>query len=91
MEHFFATCPRGLEDQLAGELTAAGATHTQAVAGGVGFAGDWEACYRANLWSRIATRILLARRPRPKREEDIPAGDVSWHERFACPSRCVHT
>ena len=29
-----------------------------AVPGGVAFAGGWEACYRANLWSRIASRIL---------------------------------
>ena len=29
-----------------------------AVAGGVAFSGSWEACYRANLWSRIASRIL---------------------------------
>ena len=37
MEHFFATCPRGLEGQLAEELTAAGARRTGAVPGGVGF------------------------------------------------------
>ena len=29
-----------------------------AVPGGVAFAGGWEACYRANLWSRLASRIL---------------------------------
>lgn len=26
--------------------------------GGVAFAGSWEVCYRANLWSRVASRIL---------------------------------
>ena len=26
--------------------------------GGVAFSGPWEACYRANLWSRVASRIL---------------------------------
>jgi putative N6-adenine-specific DNA methylase len=26
--------------------------------GGVAFSGNWETCYRANLWSRIASRIL---------------------------------
>ncbi len=86
MEHFFATCPRGLEDQLIMELAAAGATQTAAVAGGVGFAGDWETCYRANLWSRIATRILWRVAHGPySREEDIYrlAHDVPWHERFA--------
>ena len=29
-----------------------------AVPGGVAFSGGWGACYRANLWSRIASRIL---------------------------------
>ena len=29
-----------------------------AVPGGVAFNGTWEACYRANLWSRVASRIL---------------------------------
>ena len=29
-----------------------------AVPGGVAFTGSWPACYRANLWSRIASRIL---------------------------------
>jgi len=29
-----------------------------AVPGGVAFAGTWQACYRANLWSRVASRIL---------------------------------
>ena len=86
MEHFFATCPRGLEAQLAEELAAAGATQIETVAGGVGFSGDWETCYRTNLWSRIATRILWRVAHGPyKREEDIYrlAHDVPWHERFA--------
>jgi len=29
-----------------------------AVPGGAAFAGSWEHCYRANLWSRVASRIL---------------------------------
>ncbi len=29
-----------------------------AVPGGVSFRGTWETCYRANLWSRIASRVL---------------------------------
>jgi putative N6-adenine-specific DNA methylase len=37
------------------ELNIANAT---AVPGGVSFTGSWEACYRANLWSRIASRVL---------------------------------
>jgi putative N6-adenine-specific DNA methylase len=55
---FFATAPRGLEARLLGELRSLGALEAQAVPGGVSFSGTWEACYRANLWSRIASRVL---------------------------------
>ncbi len=85
MEQFFATCPRGLEERLAGELAALGATRIEAVAGGVGFAGTRETCYRANLWSRLATRILWRVAHGAYRgEEDIYrlAHGVAWHDRF---------
>ena len=55
---FFATAPRGLEALLLTELSGLGASAAQAVPGGVAFNGSWEACYRANLWSRIASRVL---------------------------------
>jgi putative N6-adenine-specific DNA methylase len=54
---FFATCPRGLEPLLVQELAALDIS-ARAVPGGVAFAGEWPACYRANLWSRVASRIL---------------------------------
>ena len=57
-ETFFAPCPRGLEALLAGELKSLGAGALRATAGGVGFSGSWEVCYRANLWSRLASRVL---------------------------------
>ncbi len=55
---FFAPCPRGLEGVLAQELTALGAAAVKTTDGGVHFAGAYELCYRANLESRIASRIL---------------------------------
>ena len=58
MEHFFASSPRGLEPLLAAELAALGAQNVEAVAGGVAFAGEWKTCYGANLWSRLASRVL---------------------------------
>jgi putative N6-adenine-specific DNA methylase len=58
MEHFFASAPRGLEPLLADELAALGAVRVQQVPGGAAFAGDWRVCYAANLWSRLASRIL---------------------------------
>ncbi|HVC11299.1 MAG TPA: THUMP domain-containing protein [Burkholderiales bacterium] len=57
-QRFFAPCPRGLEPLLAQELAGLGARAPVATAGGVGFEGGWEACYRANLWSRLASRVL---------------------------------
>lgn len=57
-ENFFAPCPRGLEAQLADELLGLGAGEVAQVPGGVGFSGDWVLCYRVNLESRLATRVL---------------------------------
>ncbi len=85
-ESFFATCPRGLEGQLAEELARCGAGGIEAVPGGVGFSGGWESCYRANLWSRIATRVLWRVGHGPYRgEEDVYrlAHGLPWHEWFA--------
>ena len=58
MEKFFATCPRGLELLLAEELRQFKAEKIHAVGGGVGFGGDLLLCYRVNLESRIASRVL---------------------------------
>jgi 23S rRNA (guanine2445-N2)-methyltransferase len=58
MENFFATCPRGLEMILVDELRQLGADKVHAVGGGVQFSGDLSVCYRVNLESRIASRVL---------------------------------
>ncbi len=58
MNTYFAPCPRGLENLLAEELAPLGARYIRPAAGGVQFSGDWSVCYRANLESRIATRVL---------------------------------
>ena len=55
---FFATAPRGLEALLLKELQSLGAADASAVPGGVAFSGAWDTCYRVNLWSRIASRVL---------------------------------
>ena len=57
-ERFFAPCPRGLEAPLAAELAALGARDIAPADGGVAFAGELDLAYRANLESRIASRIL---------------------------------
>ena len=58
MERFFATCPRGLELLLADELRTLKAEKVHAVGGGVQFFGDFFLCYRVNLASRLASRVL---------------------------------
>jgi len=57
-DSFFAPCPRGLEALLARELRDLGATAVDEVAGGAAFSGTRETCYRVNLWSRLASRVL---------------------------------
>jgi len=83
--HLFATCPRGLEAVLVDELRALGATEAEALGGGVSFRGDWPVVFRANLESRVATRILLRVAHAPYRtEHDVYAiaRDVAWHRHF---------
>jgi putative N6-adenine-specific DNA methylase len=57
-EHFFAPCPRGLEHVLALELKGLNADRIVEVNGGVGFVGPYAQCYKVNLESRIASRVL---------------------------------
>lgn len=81
----FAPCPRGLENPLAAELAGFGASAVQAVAGGIAFEGDTRVVYRANLESRIATRVLLRLFTVPYRsEEDIyrAAYAFDWPQSF---------
>ena len=54
----FAVAAPGLEPVLEREVRAF-APEARAVAGGVEFAGTLETLYRANLWLRTATRVLL--------------------------------
>lgn len=86
MPDFFATCPRGLEKLLSDELASFGATAVKATDGGVGFSGDWPACYRVNLQSRLASRILWrVQAPTPYRnEQDVyqAAYDLPWTRWF---------
>lgn len=83
MTRFFATCARGLEPVLAGELTALGASDVEPGRGGVTFRGEPALLYRACLWLRTAVRVL-----RPIHEFDAHSPDelydavrsVNWSE-----------
>jgi len=56
---FFATTAKGIEELLAAELTALEISVAAVETGGVRFTGDMDACYRANLWLRTASRVLM--------------------------------
>jgi 23S rRNA (guanine2445-N2)-methyltransferase / 23S rRNA (guanine2069-N7)-methyltransferase len=85
MRDFFATCPKGLEYLLVDELKALGADNVHEVLAGVHFHGELETGYRACLWSRLASRILM-----PLAEFDVPDADalytgarvIAWGEHF---------
>lgn len=82
----FATCPRGLEVLLEAELIAAGAQIVRQLPAGVLFMADAAAEMRANLTSRIATRILRkVGFTRYHKEEHIyrAALDLPWPSWFS--------
>jgi putative N6-adenine-specific DNA methylase len=54
----FASTALGLESIAAGELKSLGIRGKQEI-GGVGFSGDLDRLYRANLWLRTASRVLV--------------------------------
>jgi len=56
---FFATCPRNTEGLLLDELRALGAGDAAETRAGVHFTGNLPLAYRACLWSRVASRVLL--------------------------------
>ena len=94
-ERFFAPCPRGLEAALAAELARIGATELIATDGGVAFAGPLELACRANLESRLASRILWrvgggAYRDEHALYELVKA--IDWKRHCSCrPARCGST
>jgi len=73
LQAFFATCPKGLEYLLVDELSALGAQDVHEALAGVHFSGDMATAYRACLWSRLASRILL-----PLAEFDAADGDALY-------------
>jgi putative N6-adenine-specific DNA methylase len=58
LQRYFATCARGIETVLAGELRDLGASDIEQGRGGVHFSGDQALLYQANLWLRTAIRVL---------------------------------
>ena len=58
-QSFFLTTTPGLEDLLADELRVLGNDDIKQTNGGVWLEGTLEDAYRACLWSRLASRVML--------------------------------
>ena len=88
----FAVAAPGVEPVLTREVAALpGVRDVRAVPGGVEFAGDVDVLYRANLWLRTATRILVRLGTVEAREFAKlrrRAGTLPW-ERFIDPARPI--
>ena len=83
--NYFASCPRGLESILTQELTEIKAEEILQTDGGVSFSGTLETLYRANISSRIATRILYRIKSGTYlKEDDIfeAALSIVWSDLF---------
>ena len=87
-QQFFATTAKGVEEVLAAELVRIGAAGVCVESGGVRFTGGMEAAYRANLWLRTASRVLLTLSEFPcETPEQLYQGvrELDW-SRFLTPS-----
>ncbi len=81
----FASCPQGLEEALANELRALNLGDVQPGRSGVRFTASWVDVMRANLHSRLATRILVQVAHGPVAVEDDLlrlAYDTPWEHWF---------
>lgn len=83
---YAATCPKGVEPLIAAELRALGAAEVRETRAAVTFAGPIETGYRACLWSRLASRVLLTLADFPAASADeLYAGvaAIAWEEHIA--------
>ena len=84
--HFFATSVRYVETLLAEELRAIGADSVRETRAGVSFSGTLETAYRACLWSRVGSRILLPLKSfsaGSPEELYARAAEVNWSEHLS--------
>lgn len=83
---YAAPCPKGVEHLLATEIGSLGAADVRAGRAVVTFSGDRAVGYRACLWSRIASRVLLTLAEFPAATaEELYAGvaAVAWEDHIA--------
>ena len=83
---FFATAPKNIETLLAEELRAIGIRDARDTRGGALFNGPLVEAYRACLWSRVASRVLMVLKKFPAASpEELYAGirEINWQEHFS--------
>ena len=86
INHFFATCSKGVEDLVLKELELLGISDTKIHTGGVAFDGDILSAYKACLWTRVASRILLQLKEFTISSDDDLYDEimsVDWSQHFA--------
>jgi len=76
--NFVATCASGLEKLVEEEICSYGAEEIESSTGSVFFSGTLETAYRACLWSRFASRILM-----PLSEFPAPDTDALYEGAFS--------
>ena len=80
---YFVTCPRNTEGLLLDELRSLGAADAAETRAGVRFSGPLSLAYRACLWSRVASRVLLQLASFQVSDvEDIysAVGEIPWED-----------
>jgi len=87
----FAPCPHGLEEALCLELQALGYESVAAGRAGCHFQADWTGVLRANLYSRLATRILVQLAQAEVRTEDdiLALAQATEWERWFGPEQTL--
>lgn len=80
---FLANCALGLEELIASEIESFSGKEIEAETGIVSWTGSLETAYRACLWSRYSSRVLMHLKTYEiSNEDDLYAGvvDFPWHE-----------
>ena len=80
MATFFASCPIGLTDLVEKELKDLGLKTFEKTQAGVVFDSNWAGCYKANLHSRYASRILKPLLDFPACNEEDIYNNVRKHD-----------
>lgn len=80
MAHFFASCPKGMADLVEQELQAMGLKTWEKSTAGVMFDSNWAGCYKANLNSRFASRILKPVLDFPAYQNDELYNNIRKHD-----------